>query len=398
MSNHKILQLPSTCTGCFACANICPKDAITLPENYEGFYSPVIDSDKCIDCKLCDKICPQVTKKTTQQAGKAYYGWAIDDNVRITSSSGGLFHLLAQMILSEGGVVYGAAFKYDGLIRLECHSTEEVPLEELQRSKYVQSHIGYAFRKIKRDLLTKRKVLFCGTPCQAAGLDAFLGKPYDNLLILDFVCHGVPSMDLLRRHLAYIGIKNIREINFRPKNRDWVDDFEIYYLENESAKPTDVRLRRIPWRFDEYYNIFQKYYSIRQSCRNCSYCNGDRASDITLADFWRIKDFNSTLWDKRGVSLVLVNTNKGDSFISELIKLENNVIGEVPLKYATYVYERIRTDKDSPYQSEIRDRFLQDVYEKGYKQALIRNGLKTSYTEFLIYKIKHYIKSIIRRK
>ena len=117
-----------------------------------------------------------------------------------------------------------------------------------------------------------------------------------------------------------------------------------------------------------------------------------------MADFWRIKDFNPTLWDKRGVSLVLVNTNKGDSFISRLIKLENNVIGEVPLKYATYVYARIRTDKDSPYQSEIRDRFLQDVYEKGYKQALISNGLKTSHTEFLIYKFKLYIKSIIRRK
>ena len=397
MSEHKILQLANTCTGCFACANCCPKDAITLPENYEGFYFPVIDCDKCIGCGLCDKICPQITRLPTQNVQKAYYGWATDDNVRQTSSSGGMFHLLAQTVLAENGIVYGAAFNYDGLVRLECHSTKEVSLGELQRSKYVQSHIGYAFREIKKDLLANRKVLFCGTPCQAAGLKSFLRKEYDNLLIVDFVCHGVPSMDLLRKHLAYLGIKNVKEIVFRPKNNGWVDDFEIRYSKIESAKPTDVKLRRIPWRFDEYYNIFEKYYNIRQSCRNCSYCNGDRASDLSLADFWRIKDFDPNLWDKRGVSLVLANTNKGTDLMEEMMEHDSNVIGEVPLEYTSYVYERVRTNPDSPYQSPKRDNFLRDVYNIGYKQALVYNDLKTSRTEFLKYKLKQFVKSILRR-
>lgn len=398
MSEHKILQLTETCTGCFACANSCPKDAITLPEIHEGFYFPVIDNNKCIECGLCDKVCPQITKQPTYKAQKAYYGWATDERVRKTSSSGGMFNLLAKLVLADAGVVYGAAFNYDGIVRLECHSTDETSLEELQRSKYVQSYIGYAFRNIKRDLRSGRKVLFCGTPCQAAGLKSFLRKDYDNLLIVDFVCHGVPSMDLLRKHLAYLGIKYVKKIVFRPKNTSWVDDFEIRYSKIESAKPTDCKLRRIPWRFDEYYDIFQKYHNIRRSCRNCLYCNGERASDLSLADFWRVKDFNPLLWDKRGVSLVLANTSRGIMIMSEMSKCNDRVIGDVPLEYASYVYERIRTDSKSPYQSVKRDKFLHDVYSFGYKQALIENGFKVSQIDIFKYKLKKFLKLLIRRK
>lgn len=397
MSKHRITDLTETCTGCFACANSCPKDAISLPENYEGFYFPVIDNEKCIDCGLCDKVCPQVTAQPTQNACKAYYGWATDDAIRKTSSSGGLFHLLAQYVLAQNGIVYGAAFDYGGLVRLECHSTDEVTLEELQRSKYVQNHIGYAFRKIKKDLQANKKVLFCGTPCQAAGLKSYLRKEYDGLLLVDFICHGVPSMDLLRKHLDYLGIKHVKEIVFRPKNRGWVDDFEIRFSKNESAKPTDVKLRRIPWRLDEYFDIFQKYQNIRLSCRNCSYCNGERVSDVTLADFWRVKDYNPTLWDKRGVSLILSNSEKGVRVISELMEHGDNIIGEIPLKYASYVYERVRTDSSSPYQDEKRDLFLHDVYAIGYKQALEKNGLRVRRKAIIEYKLKQFIKSILRK-
>lgn len=397
MNEHKILQLTKTCTGCFACANGCPKDAITLPENYEGFYFPVIDSDKCVDCGLCDKICPQVTDQQAYNAQKAYYGWATDDKVRKASSSGGMFHLLARTVLTEGGVVYGASFNYNEIIRLECHSTDEVALDELQRSKYVQSYIGFTFRKIKKDLADGRKVLFSGTPCQAAGLSAFLRKDYDNLMLVDFICHGVPSMDLLRKHIDYLGIKNVKEIVFRPKNKGWVDDFEIRYSKKRSAKPTDIKLYRIPWRFDEYYNIFEKYYNIRQSCRNCSYCNGNRLADITLADFWRVNDFNTALWDKRGVSLILANTTKGLYIMSEMSKSESCVIGEVPLEYTSYVYERIRTNPESPYQSNVRDAFLHDVYTIGYKEALKKNGLCVSQLEYAEYRLKKFIKKVIRR-
>lgn len=391
---HKILSLTETCSGCFACANICPKDAITLPTNFEGFYFPVIDQGKCIDCGLCDKVCPQLTEMTGNRMQRAYYGWSNDDAVRKSSSSGGIFNALAIATLKDGGVVYGAAFNYEGMVRLECRSTEEVALNELMQSKYVQNYIGYAFRKIKADLKNSKKVLYCATPCQVAGLKSYLGKmDCSQLITVDFICHGVPSMDLLQKHLNYLGIKYVEDINFRPKNRGWVDDFEILFKKNPSSP--DIKCRRIPWRYDEYYNIFQKYCNIRRSCRNCPYSQGVRLSDITIADFWGVKKFNPELWDARGISLIIANSNQGISIVNNLDN-EQCTIKELPLKYAEYVYERDRQSPDSPYQSKKRDAFLHDVYTLGYEKALKRHGYKTQKVSLLNYYFKFWVSNIIK--
>ena len=394
MISHNILNLTETCTGCFACANICPKDAISLPAGFEGFYYPQIDLTRCIDCGLCEKICPQINPQDTKTMCKAYYGWSNDNFIRKQSSSGGIFYHLATSVLNENGIVYGASFNYNGLVRLECHSTQEVSLNELMKSKYVQSYIGYAFREIRENLNKGTKVLFCGTPCQAAGLKSFLRKDYDNLILVDFVCHGVPSMDLLQKHLAYLGIKNVVEIDFRPKNSGWVDDFEIKFLK-KSAKPTSTRLHRIPWALDEYFYSFQNYKSTRRSCRNCSYCNGQRASDITIADFWGIKKYKPELWDKRGQSLILCNNTKGIEIVHQLRGL---FLEELPIENATYVYERIRSDASSPYQDTARDKFLSDVYAIGYKKALIANGLMTPKSTLFKLKIKTLLNKLINMK
>lgn len=394
-STHKILSLTETCSGCFACANVCPKDAIALPANFEGFYFPVIDQGKCIDCGLCDKVCPQLKDMAGNRMQRAYYGWSNDDAVRKASSSGGMFHALAHATLKAGGVVYGAAFNYKGMVRLECRSTEEVALNELMRSKYVQNYIGFAFRKIKADLMSGKKVLYCATPCQVAGLKSYLGKmDCSQLVTVDFICHGVPSMDLLQKHLKYLGIKFVEEINFRPKNRGWVDDFEISFKKNPAS--TDVKCRRISWRFDEYYNIFEKYCSLRRSCRNCPYSQGVRAADLTIADFWGVKQYNPELWDARGISLVIANNEDGIQMVNSL-GAEQCTVKELPLKYAEYVYERNRQLPDSPYQSKERDAFLHDVYTLGYEKALKRHGLKTSKTEVLVYKSKQFIRKLIVR-
>lgn len=394
-STHKILSLTETCSGCFACANVCPKDAIALPANFEGFYFPVIDQGKCIDCGLCDKVCPQLKDMAGNRMQRAYYGWSNDDAVRKASSSGGMFHALAHATLKAGGVVYGAAFNYKGMVRLECRSTEEVALNELMRSKYVQNYIGFAFRKIKADLMSGKKVLYCATPCQVAGLKSYLGKmDCSQLVTVDFICHGVPSMDLLQKHLKYLGIKFVEEINFRPKNRGWVDDFEISFKKNPAS--TDVKCRRISWRFDEYYNIFEKYCSLRRSCRNCPYSQGVRAADLTIADFWGVKQYNPELWDARGISLVIANNEDGIQMVNSL-GADQCTVKELPLKYAEYVYERNRQLPDSPYQSKERDAFLHDVYTLGYEKALKRHGLKTSKTEVLVYKSKQFIRKLIVR-
>ncbi len=392
---HKILSLTETCSGCFACANICPKDAITLPANFEGFYFPVIDQEKCIDCGLCDKVCPQLTKMAGNRMQRAFCGWSNDDAVRKASSSGGIFYALANQILIEGGIVYGASFNYEGIVRLECHSTEDVSLKELMRSKYVQNYIGYAFRRIKADLINGKKVLYCATPCQISGLKSYLGKiDCSQLITIDFICHGVPSMDLLQKHLEYLGIDNVQEINFRPKNRGWVDDFEIFY-KKDPASP-DVKCHRIPWRYDEYYNTFEKYCNIRRSCRNCPYSQGDRASDITIADFWGVKEFNPSLWDARGISLIIANNDRGVLFVNNLDN-EQCTIKDLPLQYAEYVYARDRQSIDSPYQDKTRDAFLYDVYTIGYEKALKRHRMKTGKMDLFVYNIKQLIRELISR-
>lgn len=388
-TTHKILSLTETCSGCFACANICPNDAISLPTNFEGFYFPIIDQGKCINCGLCDRVCPQLTEMAGNRMQRAFYGWSNDDAVRKASSSGGIFYALANQILIDGGIVYGAAFNYEGTVRLECHSTEDVSLKELMRSKYVQNHIGYAFRRIKADLKNGKKVLYCATPCQIAGLKSYLGRiDCSQLITVDFICHGVPSMDLLQKHLEYLGINNIQEINFRPKNRGWVDDFEISYKKNPASP--DIKCRRIPWRYDEYYNTFEKYCSIRRSCRNCLYSQGVRASDLTIADFWGVKEFNPSLWDARGISLILANTERGVHLVNNL-DAGNCSITELPLQYAEYVYTQDRRAPESSYQDKRRDSFLNAVYTIGYKKALKMYGFKVK--KYDLY--KYHIQSLL---
>lgn len=387
-SMHQILNIETACTGCFACSNACPKNAITLPENNEGFYYPVIDEVKCIDCGLCDKVCPRVEEKEYHTMQKAFYGWTKDQNVRKNSSSGGIFNLLATEILKGNGVVYGASFNYEGEIRLECHSTDEVTMQELQRSKYVQSHIGEAFRKIKKNLTEGRMVLFCGTPCQVDGLNSFLRKEYENLITVDFVCHGVPSMSLLNKHLQYIGLEKVKEINFRPKNRTWVDDLKITHGKG---------VRNTLWVLDEYFYTFEKCISIRPSCFECLHCNGKRSADITLADFWGIHKYKPEEFDTKGISLVISNTAQGEKLIKSCIVKESCDLKELPLQYAKYVYDKNRTASDSNYDKSKRDSFIADVYEIGYKRAIKKHGYLISFHKRLSYNTKQSLRNLKAR-
>ena len=242
MSKREILHLGARCTGCFACQNACPYVAISFNEYNDGFYYPSIDTNRCINCGLCDKICPRVTSPERYVMKSAYYGWSNDVKIRKQSSSGGLYAELSQLILAEGGCVFGAAFNYTNGLRFESHSTDEVPLSDLLKSKYVQSYVGNAFRNVRTQLKLGRSVLYCGTPCQIDGLRSYLGNDYENLLLVDFVCHGVPSMDLLKKHIEMLKLTGIQEVNFRPKISSWVDYFIIKHSKGQ---------RKVHWTLDE---------------------------------------------------------------------------------------------------------------------------------------------------
>lgn len=385
--NLKILSLEESCTGCAACVNACPQKAIKIGEHHQGFYYPELDANKCINCNLCEKACPELNKQDYLHMQKAYYGWTKNEDDRRNSSSGGIFSLVSKRVIVNGGVVYGMAFNYTSdPLRLECLSTDEVSLVAIQKSKYVQGYIGNAFSRIKHDLILGKQVLFCGTPCQVAGLKQFLHKDYDNLITCDFVCHGVASMDMLIKHLNYKQIHSVTRIDFRPKTRGSVSDLIIEY----GAKKRYVE--RV--QHDAYMMNFYNNNTLRNSCFNCHYCNGNRKADITLADFWGYRRFDPSIDDTKGLSLVLANSNEGISIMDSIMSSDSAMVKELDTRYASYVYETVRTEKDSRYDFEKRNAIIDAYYSESYKEATKQTGFKINWIKYIYDHIIFTIKKL----
>ena len=269
------------CSGCMACMNICPKNAIMMKEDKNGFKYPKIDEKLCIDCGLCSKACPVINKlKENLYNIKVYACKNKDENIRKKSSSGGLFTLFAKYILDQEGVVFGA--KYDENLRvIHDYIEKDDNINEFRGSKYVQSDINSTYAKAKKFLSNGRKVLFTGTPCQIEGLITYLGKNYSNLYTQDFICHGVPSPKVWKKYLDYKKEKcgeDPIKVNFRDKEVLGWSNFQVKY----KYKSKD----EIVHHDDDYYmNFFLRNYDLRESCYNCHFKKIRRNSDLTIADF-----------------------------------------------------------------------------------------------------------------
>lgn len=302
------------CTGCSACAQICPKQCITMKPDGEGFLRPGIDESVCVDCGHCRKVCP--INQPLEDDGALPMAFAakhMDDDIREASSSGGVFSALASYLLILGGAVIAAGFdKNYRVVHKVC--TCEDSLDELRRSKYVQSDINGMYREAKQRLEKGQKVLFCGTPCQIGGLIAFLGKPYSNLYTVDFICHGVPSPKLWAKYLAFRQKESkadVRNVSFRNKVSGWANYSMRLWFDNGTEYCSTVRE-------DYYLRTFIMNMDLRPSCNQCKFKQVHRLSDITLADFWGIKEVNPSFADDKGISLVLVHSEKGQELIGEI--------------------------------------------------------------------------------
>lgn len=302
------------CTGCSACAQICPKQCITMKPDGEGFLRPGIDERVCVDCGHCRKVCP--INQPLEDDGALPMAFAakhMDDDIREASSSGGVFSALASYLLILGGAVIAAGFdKNYRVVHKVC--TCEDSLDELRRSKYVQSDINGMYREAKQRLEKGQKVLFCGTPCQIGGLIAFLGKPYSNLYTVDFICHGVPSPKLWAKYLAFRQKESkadVRNVSFRNKVSGWANYSMRLWFDNGTEYCSTVRE-------DYYLRTFIMNMDLRPSCNQCKFKQVHRLSDITLADFWGIKEVNPSFADDKGISLVLVHSEKGQELIGEI--------------------------------------------------------------------------------
>lgn len=310
------------CTGCGACAAVCPVKCIVLQPNDEGFLCPVANTDACTDCGKCRQICPvnpeviyekkKVSDCCESRPVGIYAAWHLDERVRYESSSGGVFTALAENILVQGGVVVGAAFD-DRLVVRHILVESSKDLCRLRGSKYVQSKLDPAlYQRIYDMLKQNRPILFSGTPCQVAGLRSFLCRPYEKLICCDMVCHGVPSPLLLECYVTFRSIKGNRlaKIDFRDKTAGWKDfGVRLYYQDGTS--------RLLSMWSDPYMSSFLQNYILRPACYQCKFKGSNYFGDLTIADFWGVeKKYSEYDRDDKGTSLVLINNEKGRDWLN----------------------------------------------------------------------------------
>lgn len=364
----------SKCCGCHSCFNICPKKAISMVRDEEGFLYPRVDATSCVNCGLCEKVChflqdsPKRENKPTTYAAKIK-----DDEIRNQSSSGGLFSILANYILSKSGVVYGVAMnntqKSAEFIRVD--NIED--LAKLRGSKYLQATIDDAYKQVKEDLVSSRKVLFSGVPCQINGLKLYLGKEYDNLLIVEVICHGTPSPALWEKYFNYLENKynaKIEKVNFREKRNGW----KTFGLTEDG----DNISQYLNQHQDPYMQMFLRNYCLRPSCYACKAKELESMADLTIADFWGIQNVVPEMDDDKGTSLVIVHSEKGkavleetkDEYIGKEVSFEQGVKGN-PSYHSSVL---IPKERDIFFKDMNTMEFdqLQDKYCKPIKISFIR--------------------------
>ncbi len=299
----------SLCTGCTACMNICPAQCIVMRRDREGFDYPVANPDLCIKCGKCESVCPVLNPRESAEPLESFA--ARNDGFMDGSSSGGVFPALAAEVIKAGGVVYGAIINEDMTIG-HTDAEDMAGVEKMRGSKYVQSDLYGTFDEVKHHLEEGRKVLYTGTPCQIAGLNSYIGKMYDNLLTIDFACHGVPSPGLWEKYVRALEKAHggrMAEVRFRDKSRSWMHyDFTVIF-------DSGVEIRR-PYIRNPYMALFVQDMSLRPSCYSCPSRRGRSGSDLTLADLWNVAAVAPGMDDDRGVSLAMANTEKGLAALS----------------------------------------------------------------------------------
>ena len=358
------------CTSCHACASVCPKEAISMCPNGEGFLYPVIDKERCLDCGLCAKVCPALnpieTVVSTTCLPIAYAAFSNDEQIRLQSSSGGIFTAVAQEVIEQGGVVFGAKFADDfSVIHGWTDSVEG--LEEFRGSKYVQSVIGSSYKECKFFLEQGRRVLFSGTPCQVQGLKKYLAQKSvrsENLFTIDFICHGVPSNLFWQKYVDYriLKARTTREQTVKTASRRKNDGWKQYSLSFTFANDSEYCARH---RKDPYMKIFLTDIALRKSCYNCPARFLNRPSDITLADFWGIQNILPQMDDDKGTSLVMLHSSQAAEFwgiLKDRFTMQQ-ILAEQGIQYNPSMVR-------SPKMPKARHKFYSDLEEKPFEKVL----------------------------
>ena len=312
----------SECCACTACEHACPVQAISFTPDKEGFLYPSINKEKCIDCGICERVCPiEHPNYNNNEQPDVYAAMVKEVEQRKKSSSGGMFYAIANWILQQGGKVYGATMDANHQVK-HIGVDNLADLELLRGSKYVQSNLLNVFADIKQQLKSGRWCYFVGTGCQVAGLKSFLRKDYETLLTSDLVCHGVPSQWLFDQHIAYLEDKYKGKVsNYQFRNNETWGVCEIFNLTNHKG---EVKRYKFPsYDLSPYLYSFMYAMTYRYSCYECPFARIPRQGDITLADYWGVKEFFPEIDASKGVSLVLVNNCKGQVLLKQIVDICN---------------------------------------------------------------------------
>lgn len=375
------------CMGCALCGDICPTNAISYTRNSEGFIYPIIDRDKCFSCGLCEKQCP-VRNANGKPLGqcieqmsdlKAYAITCNDMETRRMSSSGGVFPLLANLFIENGGVVYGVAYDEKWSVK-HVRIQEKADIARLQSSKYVQSDTAGIYRDVKEDLKKGMPVMFTGTPCQSSALKNYLGQAYTNLFCVDLFCHGVSSPGLFEQYLKEeikVDVSDIKSISFRDKAVSWEKyRMKIVYNQGEYARH---------YRKDAFLKPFCRSVSLRESCYECTAKGFPRCSDLTIGDFWVIDRVFPDMNDHKGASVVFCNNAVGKQWIDQI--KDKAKIREIDFETIKDMYFNSGKPVAKP---QNRDQYFKTVKTQGLRAAM-KLYCKISYKERVIRSVRNLL-------
>ncbi len=355
------LAEPNLCVGCTACVSICPKRCIEMETDPDGFRYPVLGHPaNCVECGMCKSVCPVLNEsiKANDDLPSAYAAFTKDERIRQDSSSGGIFTEIAKRIIAENGVVYGAAYD-ERFAVCHCCVTKIDDLQKLRGAKYAESNLGSSFSEILDRLKSGQLVLFSGTPCQVAGLKSFVRKDYNNLICIDFVCHGVPSPMSWDAFIKYRAEKDAdgklpQRINLRSKETGWSQyQYSNVFEYEDGKKNSTVSSQSL------FMKLFVGDYISRPSCSECKFKGFSRTSDITLGDFWGIWDIEPEMDDNKGTSVILVHTPNGEKIWMDIeTKIKSK---EVTLEQASqYNPSMLVASKAKPNREDVLERIRMD--------------------------------------
>ncbi len=377
-----IIDTSKKCVGCGACTDACHVKALQLKQNTNGFYEPLFVSGSCINCGKCIQVCPALNIHEREVTPDFYYGWCNDAEVRQQSSSGGVFSVLAEQIIAEGGTVFGAKYS-DDCKSVRMSSTDECTLDSLRRSKYCQSYSDQMYKKIEKCLKNGKKVMVVGTPCQiAAARQTF--KYHNNLLLVDFLCGGVMPQTAFSNYISYMENKyhsKVKSVNMRSKERGW--SRASIRIEFENGKVYSSR-----YQFDYYYYYYYcTPYMKNEPCLTCSFTKHPD-SDITIGDFWGYKNAG-VVKDDKGISFVCAYTDKGKIALDSI--KETFVFHAIDAKLAQYAYS---DKKHSEKKLEERERFMKSIENTSFVETAKKNYFKFGKNGVLI---KILLRKVVRK-